>query len=113
MVGEPDDTTPSEDAGELGDSDAGQTPAAADAIARGVALWRRRGYAMRYQDAYLAQLVRRGGPDLVPLAAGLVVIAAVGVWWFASRSWLVVSITADPDGHLVVHRQRTRRQPPE
>jgi hypothetical protein len=105
MVDEPGDTTPDEGAAE--------PPAIqADAIARGVSLWRHRGYEVRYQDEFLAQMVRRGGPDVLPLTLGLVAIAAVAAWWWASRSWLVVSITADAEGRLVVHRQRSRRPPP-
>jgi hypothetical protein len=111
-VDEPSDKTPSEGADERASSDADQTRAPG-AIARGVASWRRRGYQVRYQDAFLAQMTRRGGPDVLPLALGLLVIAAVVAWWLMSRSWLVVSITATPDGHLVVHRQRSKRPPPE
>jgi hypothetical protein len=110
MVDEPGDQKPSKGSAERAGSDAGTVPAA---LARGVALWRRRGYEVRYQDEFLAQMVRRGGPDAVPLAVGLVAIAAVAAWWYVSRSWLVVSITVTPDGHLVVHRQRSRRPPPE
>jgi hypothetical protein len=111
MVHEPGDTTPSEGAEEPSGSEAGQSQVA-ETIARGVAAWRGRGYRVEYQDEYLAQLVRRGGPDPLALALGLAVIGAVSVWWYMRRSWLVVSITAAPDGRLVVHRQRSRRPPP-
>lgn len=112
-MNEPQDTPPPEDAQERADA-AGQPPAleAQDALARAVALWRRRGYRLRYEDAYLAQLTRRGAPAALPLALGLLAIVGIGAWWFAGRTWLVVSISAAPDGRLVVHRQRSRRPPP-
>jgi hypothetical protein len=112
MVDEPGDTTPSEGGEESAGIEAGLPPAA-EAISNGVAAWQRRGYHITYRDDFLAQMVRRGRPGVGTLALGLAAMGAVAVWWYMTRSWLVVSVTADPDGRLVVHRQRSRRPPPE
>jgi hypothetical protein len=79
------------------------------------AAWQRRGYEVWYRDEYLVQLVRRGlpeGPFLVLLIACLLALVAALLAALRQRSWNVVSLSASPEGRVVVHRQRARRPPP-
>ena len=81
------------------------------ALARASAEWQRRGYRLRYRDPYLAQLIRRGLPDPLSLALGVAALAAVGVFWLLRRRWVVVTLTAAPDGQVIAHRQRSAHPP--
>ncbi len=96
---------------ETGELSSTPTPASRAALDRAEAAWRRRGYQVQYRDDFLVQLVRRGRPSAVCLAAGLLAMTAVVVGWIACRSWRVVSLSAAPDGRVVTHRQRSSHPP--
>jgi hypothetical protein len=80
-------------------------------IERAAAGWIRRGYAVRYHDPHLIQLVRRGQPGcsgwlLIALAAPLLALAlALVVIGLRRRFWHTISITATPDQRIITHRQ--------
>ena len=81
--------------------------------------WTRRGYTIRYADPYLVQVIRREGlrtRDLGLLAVAgavtafcLVLVIAI----FRGRLWRVVTLTARPDGRILMHQQVTEHPPRE
>jgi hypothetical protein len=90
-----------------------EEPAVASRVAlkRAELAWQRRGYQVHYRDDFLVQLIRRGRPSNVCLVVGLLAMATVVVGWIACRSWLVVSLSATPDGRVIAHRQHAAHPP--
>lgn len=88
-----------------------QTP---EPLRRAAQRWQRRGYTIRYADAFLTQLVRRTGIGWIgwvllvlavpPLALALWLLTRV----LRRRGWHVVSLTVTPEGRVLSHRQWTR-----
>lgn len=79
--------------------------------------WTRRGYAIRYADPYLVQVVRREGlraRDMGLLAvAGAVALCClvVAIAILRGRLWRVVTLVARPDGRILMHQQVTEHPP--
>ncbi len=80
--------------------------------------WEWAGYAVRYRDPFLVQLIKRGQPDfwlLVPLVA-LGMLAAALIIALLRRllraRWHVVELTETPDGRIITH-QMWSPQPPD
>lgn len=85
------------------------------ALNRVVTGWARRGYAVRYRDPYLVQLVRRERPSwrgwsVVALAVGVAAAASV-VMIARARKWHVVTLVIRSDGRIMMHQQRSPREP--
>lgn len=84
---------------------------------RATARWLRRGYTVRYSDAFLVQLVRRASMGWVGWALLVLALPCLGVaFWLIARAlrrrgWHVVSLTITPDGRVISHRQWTRAEP--
>lgn len=81
------------------------------------ATWMRRGYRVRYRDAFLIQLVRRGrpGPRSAPyIALSLAALALAVASWIAAlrrRPWQVVTLALGPDDRILTHTQTSPRPP--
>lgn len=106
--------TPGDAADTPGEIDPRQVPWA---LRRATARWQRRGYTVRYSDAFLTQLVRRTGMGWIGWAQLLLALPLVGIalWLLVRalrrRGWHVVSLTITPDGRVISHRQWTRVEP--
>jgi hypothetical protein len=108
-----------QDAGEFsaGASSGNQAANSPSLLERAAAGWIRRGYAVRYHDAHLIQLVRRGRPGcaswlLIALGVNLVGLAvALVIIGLRRRYWHTVSITATPDQRIITHRQWAANPP--
>lgn len=93
-------------------------PSTSGAILRAAtAAWRRRGYRVRYRDAFLIQLQRRGRPGLrsapyITLAFAALALAAAA--WIAAmrrRPWHIVSLALGPDDRILTHTHTAPRPP--
>jgi hypothetical protein len=79
--------------------------------------WMRQGFAVRYRDPYLLQLIRREPPGwreavLLALAGGAAVAAAsLALRAYRQRLWHVVTLVVRPDGRIVTHQIRAPRPP--
>jgi hypothetical protein len=86
-------------------------PGASAPLRRAAAGWQGRGYAVRYADPHLIQLIRAGrltwqGLALIALAIPPLALAALLVArGLRQRYWHTVSITMTPDNRVVTHRQ--------
>lgn len=73
--------------------------------------WVRRGYRVRYSDAYLIQLMRRGRPGrqslpfIVLALLGFVGAAAALAIALSRRPWHVVTLARGPDERVLTHGQ--------
>ncbi|HEX8036420.1 MAG TPA: hypothetical protein VF510_21360 [Ktedonobacterales bacterium] len=88
-----------------------------DVLSRAALNWVRRGYRVRYSDAYLIQVIRRGrlGRESVPLLvlallgfAGAAVALAIAL---TRRPWHVVTLAIGPDERVLTHEQRSAHPP--
>lgn len=81
------------------------------------ATWKRRGYRVRYRDAFLIQLLRRRRPGLRSAPYIALTFAALGLAvaaWLAAlrrRPWHVVTLTTGPDGRILTHSHTAARPP--
>lgn len=119
-MGQPDASRVDEHA--HGDDDEEMPPAATrrapgDGIEAAAGGWMRQGYAVRYRDPYLLQLIRREPPGwrealLLALAGGAAVAAVTLVLRaYRQRLWHVVTLVVRPDGRIVTHQIRAPRPP--
>lgn len=113
----PDDTTSGEGNrkdDELDDEQNGLPPEFLSQAALG---WVRRGYRVRYSDAYLIQLIRRGRPrreslPFIMLALlGFVGAVAALALALARRPWHVVTLARGPEERALTHEQWSSHQP--
>lgn len=86
-------------------------------LRQAAARWQRRGYTVRYSDAFLVQMMRRTGIGWMGWALVALALPCLGAacWLFARalrrRGWHVVSLTITPDGRVLSHRLWTRAEP--
>lgn len=113
--------SPNSDAGDPHDSNElpGTPPAEATAALESAAtIWQRKGYHIRYRDAFLVQLIRRdrpgwrSGPFLALSIATLIAAVAAFVVAWQRRPWHVVTLVLGPDRRILTHHHRSP-QPPE
>lgn len=97
-----------------GDELEAQPPAFLSRAATG---WVRQGYRVRYSDAFLIQLIRRGRPgrEALPFIAlgllGFIGAAAALAVALSRRPWHVVTLAIGPDERVLTHQQRAMRPP--
>ena len=90
---------------------------AANSLDHAAHWWARRGYTVRYRDAHLVQLIRRGRPGSASAGwllsalciAGLAVVLLV--LGLRRRPFHVVSLTITPDKRVITHRIWAQRPP--
>jgi hypothetical protein len=87
----------------------GELPATA-ALERAARVWRRRGYQVLYQDTYLVQLTKLAPSRWALLMAGLA-LAVYALAALRRPRWVVITLSASPDGRIVTLRQVGRRPP--
>jgi hypothetical protein len=79
--------------------------------------WKRRGYHVRYRDAFLVQLLRRRGIGLRSAPYVALAFAAVGLAvaaWIAAlrrRPWHIVTLVLGPDNRILTHHHTAPRPP--
>lgn len=92
-------------------------PEGSTTLRAAAAMWVRRGYRVRYRDAFLIQLLRRRRPGLrsAPYVALTFAALALAVAaWIAAlrrRPWHVVTLAIGPDSRILTHSQTTPRPP--
>lgn len=80
-------------------------------------VWIRRGYRVRYRDAFLIQLLRRRRPGLRSAPYVALAFAAVGLAiaaWIAAlrrRPWHIVTLVLGPENRILTHRHTGPRPP--
>lgn len=88
-------------------------------LSRAATGWVRQGYRVRYSDAYLIQLIKRGrtGRESLPFIVlallgftGAVVALAIAM---SRRPWHVVTLAIGPDERVLTHQQRSPHPPVE
>lgn len=88
-----------------------------EVLSRAALTWVRRGYRVRYSDAYLIQVIRRGGLGresvllLVLALLGFAGAAAALAIALARRPWHVVTLALGPDERVLTHEQRSAHPP--
>lgn len=88
-----------------------------EVLSRAALNWVRRGYRVRYSDAYLIQLIRRGrlGREsvllLVVALLGFAGAAAALAIALARRPWHVVTLALGPDERVLTHEQQSMHPP--
>ena len=115
----PDDATPRKTLVDIMEPEEPEpTPPEGGATLRAAAAtWRRRGYRMRYRDAFLIQLLRRRRPGLRSAPYVALTVAALGLAlaaWIAAlrrRPWHVVTLALGPDGRILTHTHTAPRPP--
>ncbi|HLZ21254.1 MAG TPA: hypothetical protein VKQ30_03940 [Ktedonobacterales bacterium] len=87
------------------------------ALQTAAAMWIRRGYQVRYRDAFLIQLLRRRGPGLrsAPyVALAFAALALAGAAWIVAlrhRPWHIVTLVIGPDKRILTHSHRSPHPP--
>lgn len=114
---QPGDTTNGEKHWVNDDADDEQDGPPPEILSRAAVGWVRRGYRVRYSDAYLIQLIRRGlpGRESLPFIAlallGFVGAAAALAIALSRRPWHVVTLAMGPDERVLTHEQRSTHPP--
>lgn len=113
----PDDETTGEWNRGNGDPDEELDTLPPEILSRAAAGWIRQGYRVRFSDAYLIQLSKRGFlereslPFVVLALLGFAGAAAALAIALSRRPWHVVTLAMGPGGRVLTHQQRSMHPP--
>ena len=99
------------------DDSVGWSPEGSARLRAATATWRRRGYRVRYRDAFLIQLLRRrrtglhSAPYVALTVAALALAVAAWIAALRRRPWHVITLTIGPDNRILTHSHVSARPP--